>query len=115
MKYSLLTLLFVFISSCHTSKQTAEDTSQTSDFAPYIGKIHLNESGCPYYIEVEQVLVSNLSFYIGKKLYPVQLEEKFKKNGQKLKFNLAVSRAPSPSDCQIDYVVSLSNLSISKK
>lgn len=115
MKFSLVTFIFFILCSCITSKQTKKDTIQSDDFAPIIGKIHLNESRCPYYIEVEQVLVSNLSFYLGKKLYPIQLEEKYKKNGIKLKFNLTLSRAPSPADCQIDYVVSLSNTSISKK
>ena len=92
-----------------------QGSTQTSDYAPFTGKIHMNESGCPFYIEVTNCFVSNLSYYIGKKIYPVQLEDKYKKNGQKLNFNLTVSRAPSPADCQIDYVVSLTNVSISKK
>ncbi len=115
MKYSILASLISVLCSCGTIKNQNPNSESKNNFAPFTGTIHLNESGCPYFIDVEQVLVSNWSSYLGKKLYPVQLEDKFKKNGLKLNFNLTVSRAPSPADCQIDYVVSLSNLSISKK
>jgi hypothetical protein len=76
--------------------------------------VHLNNNGCPYYIEINKCLVSKIE-YLGKTIYPIQLDDKFKKEGLKLKFNLNLSRAMSPTDCQIDYVVSLENVSVTKK
>ena len=80
----------------------------------YTGTVHLNNNGCPYYIEINKCLVSNLE-YLGKTIYPIQLDDKFKKDGLKLKFNFTTSRAMSPTDCLVDYVVSLENVSVSKK
>ncbi len=114
MKYSILVSLILVLCSCGTFKNQNPNSESSNNFAPFKGTIHLNESGCPYYIEINKCLVSNIE-YLGKTIYPIQLDDKFKKKGLKLKFNLNLSRAPSPANCQIDYVVSLSNLSISKK
>ena len=108
----MLRLLFIILlfGSCQTIK------NQNSDFEKpqtvFKGIVHLNEKGCPYSIEITNCYVSNLSYYIGKNVYPVDLDEKYRKEGLKVEFNLNVSKAPSPTDCQIDYVVSLENLSV---
>ncbi len=106
-------LFLVILSSCRSTKN--QNSDQTKESAIYMGIVHLNENGCPYFIEISTCLVSNLSYYIGKNVYPIQLDEKFKKEGLKVEFNLTVSKAPSPADCQIDYVVSLDNVSVIKK
>ncbi|MFM7684185.1 MAG: hypothetical protein ACKO7P_15795 [Bacteroidota bacterium] len=107
----IITLLLIY--SCRSAKN--QQSNQTNETTIYTGTVHLNNNGCPYYIEINQCFVSNLSYYIGKTIYPIQLDEKFKKEGLSLNFNLNVSRAMSPADCQVDYVVSLENVSMSKK
>lgn len=106
-------LILLLICSCGSAKN--QKTDQSKETTIYTGTVHLNKNGCPFYIEINQCLVSNLSYYLGKTIYPIQLDDNFKKEGLKLKFNLTVSRAISPSDCQVDYVVSLENVSVSKK
>jgi hypothetical protein len=108
-----LILFLLLICSCRSAKNQHSDQSKVTTI--YTGTVHLNNNGCPYYIEINQCLVSNLSYYLGKTIYPIQLDDKFKKEGLKLKFNLTVSRAMSPADCKIDYVVSLENVSVTKK
>ncbi len=108
-KYLLTLLLF---SSCVGVRSNHEKSFEIKSFK---GIVHLNYNGCPYYIEVTNCLVSNLSYYLGKKIYPIELDEKFKKEGVAVEFDLTVSKAPSPEDCLIDYVVSIQNISLSKK
>jgi hypothetical protein len=105
-------LFLLLIYSCGSTKN--QNSNQTKVTTIYTGTVHLNNNGCPYYIEINKCLVSNLE-YLGKTIYPIQLDDKFKKDGLKLKFNFTVSRAMSPTDCQVDYVVSLENVSVSKK
>lgn len=105
--------ILLVIVSCRTSKW--EDSSDKIETTNFTGIVHLNENGCPHFIEISNCLVSNLTYYIGKKVYPVQLEEKFRKEGLIVTFNLTISKALSPTDCQIDYVVSLENLSMVSK
>ncbi len=107
-----LILFLLLICSCRSAKNQNSDQSKGRTI--YTGTVHLNNNGCPYYIEINKCLVSNLE-YLGKTIYPIQLDAKFKKEGLKLKFNLNLSRAMSPTDCQIDYVVSLDNVSVTKK
>lgn len=110
--YKLALILFL-IFSCGNGKQLKSKTNKETTI--YKGIVHLNKNGCPFYIEINQCLVSNLSYYLGKIIYPIQLDEKFKKDGLNLKFNFTVSRAMSPTDCKVDYVVSLENVSVTKK
>ncbi len=107
-----LILFLLLICSCRSAKNQISDQSKGSTI--YTGTVHLNNNGCHYYIEINKCLVSNIEF-LGKTIYPIQLDDKFKKEGVKLKFNLSLSRAMSPSDCQVDYVVSLENVSVTKK
>ena len=105
-------LFLLLIYSCGSTKN--QNSNQTKVTTIYTGTVHLNNNGCPYYIEINKCLVSNLE-YLGKTIYPIQLDDKFKKDGLKLKFNFTTSRAMSPTDCLVDYVVSLENVSVSKK
>lgn len=104
--------MIFLICSCGSSKNQNKDQSKETTI--YTGTVRLNNNGCPYYIEINKCLVSNLE-YLGKTIYPIQLDDKFKKEGLNLKFNFTVSRAMSPTDCLVDYVVSLENVSVSKK
>ena len=62
-----------------------------------VGTVHLSDTGCPYYIE------ANINKAI-RLLYPINLEEKFKVEGLKIKFRYGRSKAPSPENC-LDYTV----------
>lgn len=46
------------------------------------------------------------------KMYPVNLDEKFKKAGMKLKFSYTTSRAQQPENCDVDAVVILSDVAV---
>lgn len=105
-------LFLLLICSCRSAKNQNSEQSKVTYFT---GTVILNNNGCPYYIEITNCYVSNLSYYIGKKVYPIELEDKFKKEGLNLNFNLTVSKAMSPANCQVDYVVSLENVSVTKK
>ena len=108
-----LILFLLLICSCRSAKN--QNSDQGNETTIYKGTVHLNNNGCPHYIEISNCFVSNLSYYIGKKVYPITLDEKFKKEGLSLNFNLTVSKAMSPTDCQVDYAVSLDNVSVTKK
>lgn len=105
-------LILLLICSCGSAKN--QNSDQTKVTTIYTGTVHLSDNGCPYYIEINKCFVSNL-YYLGKKIYPIQLDDKFKKKGLKLKFNFTLSKAMSPADCNVDYVVSLENVSVTKK
>jgi hypothetical protein len=107
-----LILFLLLICSCRSAKNQNSEQSKVTIFK---GTVILNNDGCPYYIKITNCYVSNLSYYIGKKVYPIELEDKFKKEGLNLNFNLTVSKAMSPANCQVDYVVSLENVSVTKK
>jgi hypothetical protein len=72
--------------------------------------MHLSENGCPYFIEITQSQIDGLA--VGSKIFPVQIKDSFKKKGLKLAFNAVISRAPSPSECSVDAVGALSNISV---
>jgi hypothetical protein len=110
--YRFILILIVFCSCRSAHNQNSNQGAVPKSFT---GIIHVNENGCPIYIEISNCLVSNQAYYIGKKVYPVNLEDKFKKKGLKVHFNLTVSKAPSPEGCNSDYVVSVEDLSVIAK
>ncbi len=71
------------------------------------GVVRLNRPGCPVSIDM-----TNGDLF--STVYPVNLDKQYMKEGLKLKFNFAPSRAPSPESCAVDMVVSLSNVVIIK-
>lgn len=115
------TLFFIPITamflSCGTQKEVANGTSegentevQTTVEEPnqdgnyrIIGVVHL-EDGCGAYIDAE-VTPGEM-----KKLYPVNLEDQFKVEGAKIKFDYALSRAMVPEGCIPDMTVSVSDV-----
>jgi hypothetical protein len=110
MKIILLSLLVLGIElSCRTTpgKMTTNDFETKGS---YLGKVHVSKNeACPIYITIEGVF-SKSSIVEFHTLYPVNLANKFKKNGIYLQFNYTPSRAMSPEGCNTDAIVSLENV-----
>ena len=104
----LLLVLFVGI-SCRTNpcKMTADEFELKGS---YLGKVHVSKNdACRLYITIEGVF-SKSSIIEFHTLYPINLDQKFKKDGMYLQFNYTPSRAMSPEGCATDAVVSLENV-----
>ncbi len=70
----------------------------------YIGTVHLTEGGCGIYIDA----LTGPDTY--KKLYPINLDEQFKVEGARIKFDYELSRAMMPSGCDADFTVTVSDV-----
>lgn len=71
------------------------------------GTVRMDRPGCPVSIDMVQGDLFTT-------LYPVNLDRSYHKEGLKIKFNYAPSRAPSPESCTADMVVSVSDVEIIK-
>jgi len=93
-------ILSLSLLSCGTSKN-----SETTDNNQTKGLI-INTEACT---SIEVTLE-------GKKItmYPINLDETFNKAGLIILFDYLPSKAPQPINCNIDMVVSLSNVSLAK-
>jgi hypothetical protein len=95
------------------SCRTIPGKMTTNEFEPkgsYLGKVHVSKNeACPIYITIEGVF-SKSSIVEFHTIYPVNLANKFKKNGLYLQFNYTPSRAMSPEGCKTDAVVSIENV-----
>lgn len=112
---SLLTALII-CSACGSRKETAsaQDTAATTETTTVaeaetaedtftIGVVHVTETGCLVYIDAQKE--------DGKvKMYPINLEEHFRKEGVKLKFQYTISRAMQPAGCEAEWAVRLENV-----
>lgn len=80
----------------------------------YLGQVHVSKNEpCSVYISVEGVFSkSTLMEY--RSVFPVNLERKFQKDGSYIRFNYNLSRAKSPEGCQVDAVVSVTEVEKSK-
>tara|TARA_B110000285_G_scaffold143059_1_gene159859 strand:- start:2341 stop:2643 length:303 start_codon:yes stop_codon:yes gene_type:complete len=47
-------------------------------------------------------------------MYPVHLDKQFCISGKQIQFDYSISRAPQPTKCIVDLVVSISNVSLLK-
>lgn len=110
MRISLFILLVLFVGiSCRTNpcKMTADEFEIKGS---YLGKVHVSkDDACPIYITIEGVF-SKSSIIEFHTLYPINLDQKFKKDGMYIQFNYTTSRAMSPEGCATDGVVSLENV-----
>ena len=111
-------VLMCFLISCCAERKAAEDVvmvnsteivnESLNDFkTDGFGIVKNSKDACIYIdasIKIEGVVKN-------KTLYPVNLDEKFQKNGSKINFDFTLSRAMQPSGCDVDYVVSVSNVS----
>ena len=110
--------MFVFAFSCANRKEKVnetesheelihktEDTLTSPENYRVIGIVHVSETECPLYIEAKLVDKS-------VNMYPMNLEEKYKREGMKIKFDYELSRGPQPENCELDMVVSLSDVTL---
>ena len=107
----LLSITALFFSCGSAKKANADKGSINSN---YYGTVHLSANGCPYYIEIQKTKNTNNDKinYQFKNIYPVNLEEKYRKDGLKIHFNYNISRAMTPAGCSVDAVVSVENVSV---
>ena len=96
---SIAFLLF----SCGTHKELTEEA--TIENHQTLGEVIITDSGC-----IVQIVVSNDTETI--KMYPANLDEQYQKNGMFIYFNYEMSRVMQPSECDVNYTVSVSNVSI---
>ena len=85
-----------------------EATDTVNDNMRIVGTVHLSEKGCMVYIDAKLEDGS-------VKMYPVNLDAKYKKEGMFIRFTYAMSRAMQPSDCDCDHVVSVSDVTPLRK
>lgn len=78
---------------------------------PYTGIVIFTGTSCRVNVEI---IGSENAEYIGKKIYVMNLEHKYQKNGLKINFNLIPSRAQNPEGCASDMVATCSNVSVLK-
>lgn len=84
-----------------------ERPMREEDMMDMQGTVRLNRPGCPVSID----MVKGDLFTT---LYPVNLDRQYYKEGLKIKFSYAPSRAASPESCTADMVVSVSDVEIIK-
>lgn len=105
----LLSITALFF-ACGTAKKANADNASTK--GNYYGTVHLSANGCPYYIEIQKSKNTNIEKESFKNVYPVNLDEKYRKDGLKIHFNYNISRAMTPAGCTVDAVVSVENVSV---
>lgn len=118
MKSSILFALIIFTLGCANHKEQVQEVEsheelmnkneevEAVDTDIYtVGIVHISETDCPFHIDakLKDGAVT---------LYPVNLDDKFKVNGLKIKFTYQISRGSMPSGCDLDLVVSVANVSI---
>jgi hypothetical protein len=86
---------------------TQERPMSEEDMMDMQGTVRLNRPGCPVSIDM-------IKGDLFTTLYPVNLDRQYYKEGLKIKFNYAPSRAPSPESCTADMVVAVSEVQIIK-
>ena len=64
---------------------------------------------CPFIIKTKTYSGKNIT------MYPINLDDKFKKDGISIRFTYAVSRAMQPKNCNCNQVVSVSDVTILRK
>ena len=106
MKYILIISILFSLFACGNSKKATNDIPKmTAENYRVIGVVHISETDCPLFISVED---QGKSFT----LYPMNLEDKYKREGMKLKFSYAASKGAQPSNCNADIVVSISEVTL---
>jgi hypothetical protein len=100
----------ILLTACTTQKEIAnsenngEHLSENVEDGFTVGIVRITDKGCYCYLEVNE----NGSLL---KMYPVNLDEKYKKEGVRLKFTYNVSRAMQPENCFVDKVVAVNDVS----
>ncbi len=115
MKHIIVLGILIFTFACGSHKESTHETeaieeeiidaNDTSENYRVVGIVHVSETECPLYIEArEKDKTINL--------YPMNLDEKYKKEGMKLKFEYAISKGAMPANCNADLVVSLTDVTL---
>lgn len=92
--------------SCGAEKEALTNTGPLPEDLRLVGKVRIGEKdACPFYLE---------TFEGGKSItmYPVDLDDTYKIEGVKIKFDYTPSRAMQPENCIVDKVVSLNNVTL---
>lgn len=113
-KYTLI-LGFMVLMACSNSKETLsgnEETDQTTEEVEsvtenyrVIGIVHISETDCPLLIETRLKEETVL-------FYPLNLDEKFRREGMKIKFAYETSKGSLPENCSEAVAVSLSDVTL---
>ena len=102
MKHIFLLLLIGTLCSCGNQKLV-----ENSLKGQIIGVVHTSKTGCPLYIDVVDDSQT-------KKMYPVNLAEEYQIDGTRIQFDYANSKAMQPSDCIVDQVISITEITLLK-
>ncbi|MEJ6777249.1 MAG: hypothetical protein QNK85_08010 [Crocinitomicaceae bacterium] len=124
MKPLFILSLFFLSSSCSTQKEIPTNTDKHTltnidtriltesevaiDTMRVIGTVHIEEKGCLIYIDAKTDS-GNIT------MYPVNLAEKFKREGFVIRFTYTLSRAMQPNYCKCSRVVSLRDVTPLRK
>jgi hypothetical protein len=117
MKFVFISLFLLTLGSCCSSRKATESTVEKTEETKtevmteikaeirYVGTVRVSESGCPLWIEVKDS--ANIF-----NVYPVNLDDKFKNDGMRLRFNMITSRAPQPTGCSVQHAVVVSEVTL---
>lgn len=109
MKITFLALTMILITSCGTQKEVvksgdgAANVEQIANDGMIVGIVRMNAKGCPLYLDANENGEAIT-------MYPVNLDEKYKKDGIRLKFTYTPSRAMQPEECNVNKVVALDSV-----
>lgn len=118
MKYIIIVCSLVFVLSCANRKEKVneiesheellnktEDTITSTENNRLVGLVHVSETECPLYIEAK---LTDRSV----NMYPINLDDKFKNEGMKIKFTYELSRGTHPENCDVEMVVLLNEVAL---
>ncbi len=118
MKIIIIAALVLFTLGCANRKEKmqenesheelmnkTEEQNSTELENRVIGIVHVSESDCPVYIEAK--LTDH-----AVNMFPINIEDKYKVEGMKIKFTYELSRGAQPENCDVDMVVSLSDVAL---
>ena len=92
-----------FADASTTASENEPEVSVMPIDTRIVGTVHVSDSGCPLYIDA-------INGDKKSKMYPVNLNENLKKEGMRIKFSYALSRAPHPAECDAEQVVTVSDV-----
>ena len=124
MKALLTSSLLLLLLACSTPKEIVVYTDNvkpvesnevvdnaattTANTMRVIGTVRTTERGCLAYIDAQ----TNSG---NAKMYPVNLDDRFKKEGMFIRFTYALSRGMQPRGCECNQVVSVSDVTRLRK
>lgn len=107
MKLAFFSLLFVCACGVKKDSKGDDQTDWTVETPPVmeriIGTVHTSETECPVFIEA---IEKGDTFT----LYPINLDDRFKVDGMRLKFAYHAVKAPQPSTCNTNIAAELSDV-----